>query len=163
MDLSWLHSPGRGPTAHIAAGLEESQASVAWGPVPTTHPLLCNPRRVGRRPSGGASHSPQPEAQSRWGQDSCQQTARSRGVGHEDPLPRLESNTERKGVRGPGQRRPVGPQAGCRRFPARVQGRGEKAPEINSYVSMFQGRPQCSEIGVTERGCAQVYLQPHEL
>lgn len=78
-------------------------------------------------------------------------------MGHEDPLPRLESNTERKGVRGPGQRRPVGPQAGCRRFPARVQGRGEKAPEINSYVSMFQGRPQCSEIGVTERGCAQVY------
>ena len=48
MDLSWLHSPGRGPTAHVAAGLEGSQASVAWAPVLTTHPLLCNPQEGGQ-------------------------------------------------------------------------------------------------------------------
>lgn len=53
----------------------------------------------------------------------------------------------------------MGPQAGCRRLPGRVRGSGEKAPEINSCVSMFQGKPQCSEIGVTERGCAQGYRE----
>ena len=40
-------------------------------PPPT--PCCAAPRRVGRRPLGGASHSPQPEAQSRSGQNSCRQ------------------------------------------------------------------------------------------
>lgn len=158
MDLSWLHSPGRGPTAHVAAGLEGSQASVAWAPVPTTHPLLCNPQEGGQETLGGRFPQSTAGGSEQVGAGLLP-TARSRGVGHGDPLPRLESNTERKGVRGPGQRWPVGPQARCRRDPGRVRGRGEKAPEINSYVSIFQGKPQCSEIGVTERGCAQGYRE----
>lgn len=48
MDLSWLHTP-----AHMAVGLEGSQSSVPWAPVPT-HPLLGDPQEGGQETLGGS-------------------------------------------------------------------------------------------------------------
>lgn len=143
MDLSWLHSPGLGPLPLHRCGAGGKPGFSGWSLCPPPTPCCATPGGWAGRPSGGASHSPQPEAQSRRGQDSCRQTARSRGRGALKIL--RDWRATQKGEGGGGPRQAASGATG------RVQegfregaGKGEKAPEINSYVSMFQGRPQCS-------------------
>lgn len=76
----------------------ESQASVAWGPVPTTHPLLMQPQEGGQGDPLGGAYSPTARGSEQAGAGLLlRQTARSRASARRSPPETGEQHRKERG------------------------------------------------------------------